>query len=1190
MFRPLITLVLLAASLKAQEIPSKPLLEQESCTPLLVCEYAALLKAVASTSDAHGLYQKSMHHQIIQVPTENGFDYLVAKNQKNEPMHHITDLDAMRYCNWKDHDSPTTAPDLEDSTEHGSYELNDNNQITAVDNNAAYQMLFDEDGFSIIHLVPVSTTTSPLMVFGETGEKKKDGKQETKALEEAGRRISADDHSAQDASSLASRTTLSNAQPKENFSQENSSSALVSSRYSKTPQGPSLVALVKTGFIATFLHLSKAMLPVAHAEIVTRSQLSENMTAWTSPFQKIEAAQHALPPEHDALANQKVGLLARTVVPMVTSTCVFFENRTSLISKLFPTLNRCNILEQTCSSRHPLAEWLQCDQLPNSEFYQRVASLKTRSDSLLTSPEAKNPNFVDFDILKPNELLAQWKALAQECQSKAISAPSLLAQKAWKIEQENAEQYHITTQAEMLRLKAAKSYSSLTLAVSTLEASLPKSLDAVDHPTQIASYTKALSACARTKKAYQDLIDHLITHRNSISKELISSWDNLTRQAQETIPKIHLQALQYQREILVHEATAAEEKAWFDPKKTKKITEKTITTLTKNWDQVIQKLREVNETSNALMEEFLKQYATSSTKEETEKQQPFFEPRKVFLEYKLLWAIATKETQVASVVQSQKMAELPDMSDTYFDPTVEVAPSFTFAQPVPEYIERVSDEWKKVADFCREHLKTAPKQFQQEWQQYLTNTENSREKLYMDLVMKETAYGSMKKSASDPRIKRRASQQAANPDDCDEHLKAFDQHAQEKPLPPAWHKFSAEQGTVCKELPQQAEENAETLRNGILKWADLEGDDKALLLTQTTQIDQTRLQLQSLLAHCTFGCLPTVFGATNRSFAKQEKLSQAITVRKTRESSSNELRELVVDEHQHYTANHTLIEAKIAPLYEKIKDLLKSERAALKGITSFFTKTQQATIKKPTQRASDIAADWYHLSLYHKANHLLYEIRLTDRKMDQELPAIQIKVGTPDHLSELSALDRLHQALEPYLSKYKDAIERTKEIEDLSQQFLEYSKKAAPHGLIGETADFAYLRVAEARLTQALLTAKQSALLAEKYKEFATAYPSQKSWERVRGTLSTAREQWQSLRTIIDTQSADPRLANGKTLLHQRNLEQHASIVANNLRDNKSAMRQAVREASVLQKKPGESRTSSSQSIVEEEAIARGAM
>jgi len=167
MLRPLITSLLLAASLLAQETPSSPLLEQVSSIPLLVSEYAAFLNAVASTSDPHDLYQDSMSHQIVRVSTQNGFDYSIVKHQANEPMRHITDFDAMRYCNWKDHDSPKTGDDLEDSTEHGSYELSSSNQILGVDNHGAYQMLYAEHGFTIIHIAPVSITTSPLMFFGE---------------------------------------------------------------------------------------------------------------------------------------------------------------------------------------------------------------------------------------------------------------------------------------------------------------------------------------------------------------------------------------------------------------------------------------------------------------------------------------------------------------------------------------------------------------------------------------------------------------------------------------------------------------------------------------------------------------------------------------------------------------------------------------------------------------------------------------------------------------------------------------------------------------------------------------------------------------------------------------------------------------------------------------------------------------
>lgn len=1147
----LITLFLLFAAITAplfgQESNSTP----ESHTLPLVHEYADFLKATKEVITAQDLYDPAMSDQITQVIAADDIDYVVASDQEDQPMHHLTEADLTCYNSWKDASS---------------------------------------------HL---QRTLSPLMMFGretpqEQEKQSEQAKEKAEQQEEAGRRLSELGENVSTSSSLALRGTLNSGGPKENLTTEKNSSK------PSIPKTSSLVTLLKASAVAALLRLSNSFLPVAAAEVVRNSH-QENITTWNPPSltSKTELSPIATHLESSAKVPE-IGYLDRTFFPMVTSTCLLFENRTSLISNLFPHLfDRCNHLEQMCSSRHPLVNWLQCDQLPNSEFYQRLDLLKKEGDSFIHSQEATNPDFVDLDVLKLDELLTRWKALIQECQEKMMRAPSLFAQKAWKIELENEEQHHMNTQAEILRLKAVKSYAALTVAESNLKASLPKSLDAVDHQTQIASYHKALSACTKTEKAYQDFVDHLTTHRNSTPKESRSHWDRLARHTQETIPGIRIQALRYQREILIHEATVAEKKAWFNPEKTKKITDKTIATLTKNWDQVIQKFREVNETSQALMQEFFKKEKPSEGVEW------FFEERAAVLEHKLLWALATKETQLAAVVQQQKMDELPDMSDTYFDPTVEVPPSMTFVEPPPEYIERVAEKWKKVTDFCREKLEqierfrhSEKEQVQKTWQQLLTDTEKSQKRLYMDLVIKETAYGSMKKSASDPRIKRREPQEAttASAEDCAAHLKIFDQNAQEKTLPPAWQKFSARQGTICKELPEQAEENAEILRNGLSKWNSWKKDDKVLLLTQSTQIEKNRNQLQSLLAHCTFGCPSTALNATTRSFEKQEKLSQAVTARQAREDSSNELRGMVIDEYQHYTANHTLVEDKIVSLYQKVKEHLKNENLAFKNITSFFTKAQQATIKESIQRARQVAESAFYLSVYYKAMHLLHDVQTETENIDHKKPPI-IKIGVdstkkrePSLLPESNALDKLHQDVEPYVAQHASIIKKTNEIKDLLEKFLEFSEDFSPNEFIKIVADKgdSFVCNAEAGVIQSWLKAQKETFLAKKYKDFASLYPSPENWRRARKAFSTAQQTWQSLDATIANHQANPRIARFRFSLTNL-MDRISPEVKKNIAETKAEIK-ATKKLASSQKKPSESSTSSTQSRATEEAIAMGAM
>lgn len=136
-------------------------------------------------------------------------------------------------------------------------------------------------------LINQTTLAAPPIMFGEIGKEKQESEKaqqkQTAEFEQAGRRISEDDHSAQNPSSLASRTTLSEAQPKQSFSHANSSSASASSQsFSKTPQSPSLVTLVKAGVLAALFHLSRTTIPFAMAQGVHQPSLeSLNQTAFT---------------------------------------------------------------------------------------------------------------------------------------------------------------------------------------------------------------------------------------------------------------------------------------------------------------------------------------------------------------------------------------------------------------------------------------------------------------------------------------------------------------------------------------------------------------------------------------------------------------------------------------------------------------------------------------------------------------------------------------------------------------------------------------------------------------------------------------------------------------------------------------------------------------------------------------------
>lgn len=100
MLRSLITCLLFPTSLFAQEDPfSSP---KTTTTPLVVHEYADFLKALAVTTDSHRLYDPTMSDQINESSSDR-LDYITVENQWEEPMHHLTTEDVMRYCNWKDH-------------------------------------------------------------------------------------------------------------------------------------------------------------------------------------------------------------------------------------------------------------------------------------------------------------------------------------------------------------------------------------------------------------------------------------------------------------------------------------------------------------------------------------------------------------------------------------------------------------------------------------------------------------------------------------------------------------------------------------------------------------------------------------------------------------------------------------------------------------------------------------------------------------------------------------------------------------------------------------------------------------------------------------------------------------------------------------------------------------------------------
>lgn len=69
--------------------------------PITVGEYITFLKAVAVNSDVHHLYDDAVSSQIIRYDDRTHFYYSIADRvNEDELLYGLTDLDAMRYCNW----------------------------------------------------------------------------------------------------------------------------------------------------------------------------------------------------------------------------------------------------------------------------------------------------------------------------------------------------------------------------------------------------------------------------------------------------------------------------------------------------------------------------------------------------------------------------------------------------------------------------------------------------------------------------------------------------------------------------------------------------------------------------------------------------------------------------------------------------------------------------------------------------------------------------------------------------------------------------------------------------------------------------------------------------------------------------------------------------------------------------------
>lgn len=111
-----------------------------------VGEYIVFLKAAASLSDRHGLYNSIMGLEIDQSPELFWHTYFIANGARaNEVFINYNIMQERRYCNWVEHGSPKICAIAEASTETGAYDLTGPEVII---NPGAKHHLLDEEGYT----------------------------------------------------------------------------------------------------------------------------------------------------------------------------------------------------------------------------------------------------------------------------------------------------------------------------------------------------------------------------------------------------------------------------------------------------------------------------------------------------------------------------------------------------------------------------------------------------------------------------------------------------------------------------------------------------------------------------------------------------------------------------------------------------------------------------------------------------------------------------------------------------------------------------------------------------------------------------------------------------------------------------------------------------------------------------------
>ncbi|MEI6417156.1 MAG: SUMF1/EgtB/PvdO family nonheme iron enzyme [Verrucomicrobiota bacterium] len=120
---------------------------ENQSVPVTVGEYADFLNAVAVT-DVHTLYHETMD-EITRDGEPGDYHYEAVAGGENLPITFVTWFDEARYCNWKEHGSPMRDEVTSETTETGSYTLNDDMSGSVMKNSGAHYFLptSEEDSF-----------------------------------------------------------------------------------------------------------------------------------------------------------------------------------------------------------------------------------------------------------------------------------------------------------------------------------------------------------------------------------------------------------------------------------------------------------------------------------------------------------------------------------------------------------------------------------------------------------------------------------------------------------------------------------------------------------------------------------------------------------------------------------------------------------------------------------------------------------------------------------------------------------------------------------------------------------------------------------------------------------------------------------------------------------------------------------